>query len=482
MSRYDSVILNGHAVLPNHGPVRCDLGLRNGKIAAIADELRPVDGDEVVDAKGLFVFPGAVDAHFHIGIYRPVAVDVRSETESALVGGVTTVLSYFRTGQHYLNKTGSYRQIIPEVLSATEGNAFTDYGYHIAPMTSDQVGEIDWMVREAGVATFKFFMFYKGLNLSADSTDGKALTMSDSYDLGHLHAIMEEAAKADARYGSNGRISVSVHCENDEIIKRFIKRVKAQGITGLRAYSEARPPLEERVAIHEAAALAASARARLNLLHLSSADALQAAIEVEKLYPGLDVRREATLHHLCLTYDMLEGKGLGGKVNPPIRTQGDVDALWDGVRNGKIDWVASDHACTMSEKKGDDLWHAACGFGGTALLYPVMISEGYHKRGLSLGRIAELVSTNPARAYACYPQKGGIAVGGDADLAIVDLDREQVVSAEMLHSAQDYTPFEGFTLKGWPVRTILRSITLYRDGEVIGRPQGRYLKRPGGTM
>lgn len=478
MSRYDSVVLGGWAVLPGHGPVRCDLGLRGGKIAAIADGLEPRDGEEVVNAKGLVVFPGAVDAHFHIGIYRPVAVDARSETESSLVGGVTTVLSYFRTGQHYLNKTGPYREIIPEVLAATAGNAFTDYGYHIAPMTADQIGEIDWMVREAGVATFKYFMFYKGLNLSADSTDAKALTMSESYDLGHLYAIMEETARAEVRYGTRGRISVSVHCENDELIKHFIKRVKAAGIGGLRAYSEARPPLEERVAVHEAAALAASARVRVNLLHLSSAEALQAAIEVEKLYPDLDVWREATLHHLGLTYDALEGKGMGGKVNPPIRTQRDVEALWTGVLNGKIHSVASDHACTMSEKKGDELWPAAAGFGGTALMYPVMISEGYHKRGLPLGRIAELLSTNPARAFACYPQKGSITVGADADLTLVDLEREQTITAEMLHSAQDYTPFEGFKLKGWPVGTILRGVTVYRDGDVIGHPQGRFLKRP----
>lgn len=478
MSRFDTVVLGGHVVLSGQGPVRADLGIKGGRIAAIADNLAASDGDEVIDAKGLMVFPGAVDAHFHIGIYRPVDVDARSETESSLVGGVTTVLSYFRTGQHYLNRTGPYHEIIPEVLASTEGNAYTDYGYHIAPMGSDQVNEIDWMVREAGVTTFKYFMFYKGLNLSADTMDGKALTMSDSYDLGHLYAIMTEAAKADAKYGAKGRIAVSVHCENDELIKHFIRKVKAEGLTGLRAYSEARPSLTERVAVHDASALAASARARLNLLHLSSADALKAAIEVQELYPELDVRREATLHHLCLTYDAAAGSGMGGKVNPPLRSQADIDALWQGVLTGKIDWVASDHACTPASIKGDELWPAASGFGGTSLLYPVMISEGYHKRGLSLGRIAELVATNPAKAHACAPEKGAIAVGADADLAFIDLDKEQVVTAGMLHSAQEYTPFEGYKIKGWPVRTVLRGHTVYLNGEVVGQPGGKYLKRP----
>lgn len=478
MSCYDLVILNGHIVLPGRDPVQCNIGVKGGKIRAISDDLTSADGEEVIDAKGLVIFPGSVDCHFHIGIYRPVDVDTRSETESALVGGVTTVLSYFRTGQHYLNKTGSYNEIIPEVLAYTQGNAFVDYGYHIAPMTSEQVNEIDWMVREAGVTTFKYFMFYKGLNLSASSTDGKALTMSESYDLGHLYAIMEEIAKANEKYGSKGRISVSVHCEDDELIKQFIKKVNQAGLKGLRAYCEARPPFSERVAVHKASAVAAFTGANLNLLHLSSAEALKAAREVGELYPWADIRREVTLHHLGLTYDMLEGKGMGGKVNPPIRTQYDVDALWDSVKKGEVDWVASDHACTMSELKGDELWPAACGFGGTALMYPFMISEGYHKRKLPLSRIAELVSTNPARAHACYPQKGSITIGADADFAIVDMDLERTVTADMLHSAQDYTPFEGFVLKGWPVRTILRGKTVYNNGDVIGEPQGQYLKRP----
>ena len=302
--------------------------------------------------------------------------------------------------------------------------------------------------------------------------------MSDVYDLGHLYSIMEQAAQANRQQGGKARISVSVHCESDEIIKQFIKRVNRDGLTGLRAYAEARPSFSERVAIHEAAALAATAGAPLNLLHLSSAEALAAGLEVERLYPDLDVRREATLHHLSLTYEALEGQGLGGKVNPPLRTRDDVEALWRGVLSGQIDWIGSDHACTPAAIKGDDLWPAAAGFGGTSLMYPVMLSEGFHKRGLPLQRIAELLSSNPARALASHPRKGSIAVGADADFALVDLHREKAVTASELHSAQEYTPFEGFVLKGWPVRTILRGQTVFLDGEVMGEPSGEFLARP----
>ncbi|HEY6030972.1 MAG TPA: dihydroorotase family protein [Gaiellaceae bacterium] len=477
MTRYDTVVLGGTVVFPGHGTIRCDLGLRDGRIAAVADGLDPGDADEAIDARGLHVFPGGVDSHMHFGIYRDLSTDVASETESSLVGGATTALSYFRTGHHYLNRSGPYREILPEVLDATDGRAHVDYGYHLAPMTSGQLDEIDWLVGEAGVASFKYYMFYKGLNLAGDSEDADAFTMSDDkYDFGHLYAMMENVAAADARHGGSGRVSLSLHCENAELIKLFMARTQAAGIEGARAWHEARPPLTERLSVHEAAILADATRCRVNLLHLSSAEALRAALEVRNLYPSLDVRCETTLHHLVLTHDMLDGTG--GKVNPPIRTRLDVEALWDGVARGDVDWVASDHACCMESQKGDDVWPALPGFGGTALLYPVMLSEGAHKRGLPLERIAELVSAAPARAYGCFPRKGSLAVGADADLVLVDLQREQVVTPDLLHSAQDHTPFQGVRVKGWPVRTLLRGATAYRDGEVVGQAAGRFLRRP----
>jgi dihydropyrimidinase/allantoinase len=320
-------------------------------------------------------------------------------------------------------------------------------------------------------------MFYKGLNLAGDSEDAEAFTMSDDrYDFGHLYAMMENVTAADANYGSGGRISLSLHCENAELIKFFMARTQAAGIVGIRGWHEARPPLTERLSIHEAGVLADATHCRINLLHLSSAEALRGAVEIRELYPELDVRCETTLHHLVLTHDMLDGNA--AKVNPPLRTRHDVEALWEGIRHRDIQWIASDHACCMESEKGDDVWPALPGFGGTALLYPVLLSEGVHRRGLSLERIADLASVAPARAFGCFPRKGSIAVGADADLVLVDLERERVVTPELLHSAQDHTPFAGVALKGWPVRTLVRGTTAYEDGEVIGTPTGRFLRRP----
>jgi dihydropyrimidinase/allantoinase len=474
MSNYDVVVIGGTLVIPFVGEVRGDVGIKDGRIAAIADALQPSDGIDAIDARGKHVFPGGVDSHYHLGIYRDITDDTESETTSSLVGGVTTVVSYFRTGSHYLNKSGPYKEIFPEVLRAVEGHAKVDYGFHLAPMTAEHVREIPWLVEEMGVTSFKYYMFYKGLNLSADSRDAKAYTMADEYDLGHLYEIMEQVARVDAARPE--RVSLSLHCEQAELLRIFIERAKQDpNVSGLAEYAAARPPLTERLSIEEAGVLGDATGVRANFLHLSSGLALDTAASVAQRYPSLEANMEVTVHHLALSHDSLTG--LGGKVNPPIRTREDNEALWAGIESGRVGTVASDHACCMEESKGEDLWPALPGFGGTALLYPVLISEGYHKRSVSLDRIAQVASATPARIFNLYPRKGTIAVGADADLAIVDVGFEQVVTPELCLSAQDHTPFAGVAVKGWPVTTLVRGTPMLREGEVAKDFPGTYLKR-----
>ena len=476
MASYDTVVVGGRVVLPGSGPVRADVGISGGRIVAIGEGLSSSDADEVVDAAGKLVVPGGVDAHYHLGIYRDITEDAKSETLSSLAGGVTSIISYFRTGSHYLEKTGPYAEIFPEVLGATRGHSYVDYGYHLAPMMREQIGEIGRLVGEDGVASFKYYMFYKGMDLAGASSDAAGYTMSDSYDLGHLFEIMEEVAKVQAGREDGSRVSLSIHCEQPELIRIFKERVQEEGILeGLEAYSASRPTLTEHLAVAEVGVLAGHTRCPVNLLHLSSEEAFEAALELKRQHPALDARLETTLHHLALTYETYNDQR--GKVNPPIRAQSDVDALWRGVLRGEIDWVCSDHACCSEENKEGDLWQALPGFGGTALMYPFMLTEGV-RRGLSLEQVVNLVATNPARAYGLSPRKGAITLGADADLAIVDLEETHPVTTERLLSAQDYTPFEGMGLTGWPTRTLLRGQTVFADGEATGPPAGVYLKRP----
>ncbi len=202
MARYDRVVLNGTVVLPGLGPARMDVGIKDGRIAAIADALAPAEASDVIDATNRVVLPGAVDSHFHIGIYRPFSDDALSESTSAVSGGVTTLISYFRTGSHYLGKSGPYREIFPEVLKLSADRFRCDYSYHIAPMTNEHLDEMAWLV-DQGVGSFKLYMFYKSLTLSSDSTKGREYTMADEYrprvplrDHGARRAPLEDARPA----------------------------------------------------------------------------------------------------------------------------------------------------------------------------------------------------------------------------------------------------------------------------------------------
>jgi dihydropyrimidinase/allantoinase len=475
MSTYDAVVTGGTVVLPG-GRVQADIGIRDGRIAAIADSISPQDASEVIDAKGRLVVPGGVDAHFHLGIYRDMADDTRSETESSIAGGVTTIVSYFRTGTHYLGKSGPYREILPQALGAVTGNARVDFGFHLAPMVREQVAEISELAGKQGILSYKYYMFYRGLDLAGDSHDATSYTMSSEYDLAHLLEIMEAVSQANADRDDGARVSLSLHCENSDLIKLFMDRVRRAGtLTGLEAYSAARPPLTERLAIAEAGVLATATRCPVNFLHLSSADALDAASTLERDRPELDIRIETTLHHLALSYETYNDQL--GKVNPPIRSERDRDAMWDGVRNGTVDWVVSDHACCGEELKSGDMWHALPGFGGSALIYSYLMTEG-PRRGIPVERIVEIASTNPARAFGLAPRKGAITIGADADLAILDMNTPRKVTPALLHSAQTYTPFGGMELVGWPVRTILRGRTVFADGDPVGEPIGEFLHRP----
>lgn len=476
MKPFDTAVVGGTLIVPGSGPARGDLGIKDGRIVSIADAIDTADADDVVDAAGRLVVPGGVDAHYHLGIYRDMAQDTRSETESSLAGGVTTLLSYFRTGTHYLGISGPYSEVLPQALDAVTGNARVDFGFHLAPMVREQVAEIAELAKERGIVSFKYYMFYRGLDLAGDSHDASAYTMSSDYDLGHLFEIMEAIASANADRQDGGRVSLSLHCENSDLIKLFMDRVQSAGkLSGLAAYSAARPPLTERLAIAEAGVLATATRCPINLLHLSSADALDAATTLERDHPELDVRIETTLHHLALSHEIYNDQL--GKVNPPIRSEKDRDAMWEGVRRGDVDWVVSDHACCGEELKSGDMWHALPGFGGSALLYPYLMTEG-PRRGVSLERIVEIASTNPARAFGLAPRKGEITVGADADLAILDMETPRKVTPDLLHSAQTYTPFDGIKLVGWPVRTLLRGQTVFADGEPVGEPIGEFLPRP----
>ena len=484
--QWDLLIRNVRVVRPaGSGAAQADVAIKGGRFAKIEPGLAPGEAKNVYDGKGLLAFPGAVDAHMHTGIYSPLVEDAVSESRAAAQGGVTTSLNYFRSGQYYLNKGGPYREFFPEVLRLSEGRFHVDYGFHLAPMDARHISEIEYLIEKHGVCSFKIFMFYgsHGLHGRSDSQrDFLMIGEDERYDYAHFEFIMRGVQAARERFAHKAdQISLSLHCETAEIMTAYTKMVETQGkLDGLAAYHAARPPHSEGLAVFIASYLAhESALPNINLLHLSSKKALEAALQMQALFPHIDFRREVTIGHLIL--DTESKAGVLAKVNPPIRPREDVEYLWEKLAEGKIDWVVSDHACCRHETKAarnalGNIWLARSGFGGSEYLLPALVSEGT-KRGLSLNRIAALTSANPARRFGANA-KGDIAAGLDADLALVDPQETWTIRAKDSESTQGYTPFEGIELSARVKATFLRGELVCENGNVVGPPRGCYLHRP----
>ncbi len=484
MAAYDLLVRNVRVVRPDLDSVdEGDIAVKDGKVAQVGQAIDPGDTAEVIDGGGRLAFPGAVDAHQHWGIYNPLDVDSTSESRAAAQGGVTTGLTYIRTGQYYLNRGGPYADFFPEVRRLSDGRAHVDYGFHVAPMMKQHLEELESLVLDHGVSSFKIFMFYGSHGLHGRSDDQSKFLMTppgERYDYAHFEFVMRGIqAVREAHPDLADRISLSLHCETAEIMAAYTKMVEDEGgPRGLEAYHRSRPPHSEGLAITIASYLAHETNlANINLLHLSSAKALEAAVRMRDAFPHIDFRREVTIAHLMTD---ISSDNLGAKVNPPIRPREDVEALWEHVLAGDVDWVVSDHACCRDEMKygedREDVFLAKSGFGGAEYLLPGLVGEGT-KRGLSLPQIARLTSWNPALRYG-LGTKGTLTPGYDADIALVDPTRSFVVRAEDSESTQEYSALEGVEIGATVTDVFLRGQRIVEAGRVVGEPVGRFQHRP----
>jgi dihydropyrimidinase len=452
VAQFDTVIVNGTAVVPRQGTLAATIAIKDGKIAGLLEPREDVDANERIDASGLYLMPGLIEPHMHIGFVGLPLTDVATETRSAAIGGVTTILNY-------VLKSEPYDEPFKEFIDYIKRLAYVDMGIHFGIFSQQHIRELGHYINDLGVSSFKFFMSYKG-----DEASKRGLTPVDD---GLLFEFLRELTNFPGAMAN-------IHAENIEVIWRQEEQVKQQGIDGLLAHNLSRPGFAEADDLITACYFGEITGAPLYFVHVSSREAAEA---VRRYRPGGRVFVETTPHYLSLTVD--SPCGLLAKINPPVRTQDDIDALWDAVRDGVVDTIGNDHAARMREEKSGDVWHAGAAFPGVATMLPILLNEGFHKRGVSLQRIAEMTSYNTARIFNLFPRKGTIQIGSDADIAIVDLNRELTVDPAYLQSRADFSPWEGWRLKGWAVRTLVRGQTVMLDGQITGHEgYGTYLTRP----
>jgi dihydroorotase-like cyclic amidohydrolase len=274
--------------------------------------------------------------------------------------------------------------------------------------------------------------------------------------------------------GIPGGIAI-VHCENMELIELHQKPFVAAGRQDTAAWSDARPEFGELEAIRRMALFAEAAGVQLLVPHVGVG--LGSEFLRQKAWGRGRVATETCPHYLA--FDKDTDRGVQGKVNPPLRSVAQVEALWERLTDGTIDVLGSDHCPFTKAVKGADLWSARAGItGGSAMILPVLLTEGVRRGRLSLQRVVELTSYNAARLFGLYPRKGALEVGSDADLVIVDLERPVKVDLPALNSVIDFSPYEGYLAHGWAATTIAGGDVVYHDGEVVAeRPRGRYLPR-----
>lgn len=449
----DNYILRGGTVVSaERDPVPQDVLVEAGCIAALLAPGTPV-GAHVSERRidGLHVFPGLVEAHMHFGFGEKIT-EYATETAHAAIGGFTTVLGYFLNNE-------AYSDVFKREQAYAAPRSHVDYGFHFSTASELHLQELDSYVRDHGVTSFKYFMNFKG-------EEGRYLGL-DGTDDGYFQALLERAAGI-------GEVTVVCHTENIEIVNRRRNAQLEIGLDNLRQWESIKPPITEAEACIRAMFLAEKAGAKIYIPHMSSRMGLDEVRFWRQRYDRVFV--ETCPHYLTHTADMDLG-GMG-KANPPFRGKDDQDALWEGLADGSIDVVASDHCPRKRATKDKTLWLASQGFPGTATILPVLLHEGYHKRGLSLRRICELVSSAPARIFDIDARKGALRPGADADITLVDLNLERTVRHEDLLSYSDYSIYDGWTFKGWATETIVRGQTVMKDGKLVGAPgHGKYIFR-----
>jgi dihydropyrimidinase len=455
----DLLICGGHVVTPfEEGEL--EIGVEGEKIAFVA---RPgaveAEAARVIDATGKLVFPGGVEPHAHI--HEPMhrgwsqgreewLQPPEGATRAALFGGTTTVLSFAFMDVHVEQREFDANLAVAHRRQIFESRSFADFAFHpvlTGTPSEATIASIGDAVAD-GTATFKFF-----------TTDLTTTQTGIRLDHGSARALLAECAR-------HGAIAM-VHAEDDDLIKYMEAKLRREGRAQLRNVHLVHTNLGEEIAVRTVAALAEEVGAALYFAHVCGARALETIAACRAR--GLPVYGEVLHNCMCFSLDDYEAPdGAKYHIGMGLRPREDCEALWHGLRDGRLSTLATDEYTTSYAVKmaGTDIESTPGGHVGIETRGIVGFSEGVGKRGFTLRRFVEVFSTNPARVTGLYPRKGAIAPGSDADLVLWDPTVERTITTELLHHDGDYSPWEGWQVRGWPAMTILRGTVAVEDGEL----------------
>ncbi|MEZ4416075.1 MAG: amidohydrolase family protein [Gemmatimonadota bacterium] len=449
------LLIRGGLIVNANGRRSADVRIVGERIREIGTGLRPGEGARVIDAAGHLVMPGGIDPHAHL--QGGFVDDLTTGTMAAVAGGITTV-GTFANAQRGESPLAAMDRWLAEVPRMAVGDVF--FHASVWPPTPEFAAMLPELA-ERGQPSHKIFM-----------------TRADFGQ--HRRVLIDVLAAA-----RDAGVVTLMHCEDGAILDAAVARLRAQGRTSLAYYAESRPELAEIAATQDAVALCALTGAPMHFVHLSSRRTLEAARD--PAFGPLPITIETRPLYLYFTEEWLRGPDGPLYIGqPPLRPAEDVEAMWEGLRDGRIDLLATDHAPWTREQKMDpelDVGRVRPGVSDLRFVRPVLYSEGVHKGRLSLERHVDVTSTAAARAFGLYPDRGVIAEGSYGDIMILDPQRTHMVDASDDPSNSDYTPFQGWALTGWPIMTIRRGEVVYENGQVSaavgsGRPA---VRRPWGS-
>lgn len=444
------ILKNGILVWPGQGTFESDIYISGGRIASIHQSIE-IGAVEEIDISGKYVLPGIIDPHVHLGILAPFEQDAKDETKAGLWGGVTTLGCYLYEKESYLPKL---EQLYKKVKAYSSADIF----FHLTISTDKHLEEVPRYIKEYGIHSFKIYMC------------GVPGIIPDIDD-GFMRKVYEKLVE------TGQKCTVCIHAENPSLVRWATEEIAARNgmKTSVQEWSDTHPPLAEEEAIRRASFLTREFKeVSTYFVHVSTKGGIEAVSKIK--CDANNIYAETTSPYLLFTIE--RAKGTIPKWLPPLRDKESQEALWQNLKQGKIDSLGTDSVPMSPEVKGleESIWKAMPNAPSMEHHLPGILTEGVVSRGIPVETVIDLMTRRPAEIFGIFPRKGSLWPGSDADLVVVDMERRQKVGKEQIRSGASFSLFEGEEFTGWPVVVIKGGILVVKDGQWIANaPPGQVL-------